>query len=521
MASSSALAEEFVRLAEVAEATGRTDEALQHMLAVARLGDELTRKERVLLAATFQRVVGNRRQLWSLAVNREQRKDLSGEQAQWATECRLQVEGELTVLCGTAIELCKQQLALASCGEGRVFYLKMLGDYHRYLAVCAAGCDRDSAVFDAISCYQKGALEAANSEMPSAHPLRLALLLNFAVFTHDVLGDHIVAIQIAENALEDSLQADASGRVAVEGLRETVPSVQLLRENLAEWTMEKEPEVPNNRQARPLIQCWPQPGESDFPRIKRAMKVLVDGCLKCGMTLPQQVQFVEQCSEKHHAGCLIFRFGFGKIHVTTDRGQSGDVLLLVRCSSGSFDTFLDFVQSHGSEVQALEQSDALSGSNTSNNHNANNNSNSNSNNINTHSNTADTNNSNNNHNNTTSNDSACSSPQHLEQHRVRREQSLKTTSTNNASQKQQQQEQQQPQQQQQQQQQRNRITSSNNSSQSSGKNGSGTPRSSVTPRAKQVPFLPRIQDSLAAQRGDVSTSRTPRTRQPRTPRTAR
>lgn len=94
---------------------------------------------------------------------------------------RGQVEKELREICSDILNvLDKHLIPCASTGESKVFYYKMKGDYHRYLAEFATGGDRKDAAENSLVAY-KAASDIAMTDLPPTHPIRLGLALNFSV----------------------------------------------------------------------------------------------------------------------------------------------------------------------------------------------------------------------------------------------------------------------------------------------------------------------------------------------------
>ncbi len=67
----------------------------------------------------------------------------------------MQVEKELSETCSSILQLLDDHLIpTASSGESKVFYLKMKGDYHRYLAEFKSGTDRKDAAEHTLLAYK-------------------------------------------------------------------------------------------------------------------------------------------------------------------------------------------------------------------------------------------------------------------------------------------------------------------------------------------------------------------------------
>lgn len=65
------------------------------------------------------------------------------------------MEKELSEICSSILQLLDDHLIpTASSGESKVFYLKMKGDYHRYLAEFKSGTDRKDAAEHTLLAYK-------------------------------------------------------------------------------------------------------------------------------------------------------------------------------------------------------------------------------------------------------------------------------------------------------------------------------------------------------------------------------
>ena len=86
--------------------------------------------------------------------------------------CFLQEEKELRDICGDILQvLDKHLIPCSDTGESKVFYYKMKGDYHRYLAEFATANDRKEAAENALVAY-KAASDIAMTELATTHPIR-------------------------------------------------------------------------------------------------------------------------------------------------------------------------------------------------------------------------------------------------------------------------------------------------------------------------------------------------------------
>ena len=82
------------------------------------------------------------------------------------------MEKELSEICSSILQLLDDHLIpTASSGESKVFYLKMKGDYHRYLAEFKSGTDRKDAAEHTLLAYK-----AAQVKFEPCSPFRVLAL---------------------------------------------------------------------------------------------------------------------------------------------------------------------------------------------------------------------------------------------------------------------------------------------------------------------------------------------------------
>lgn len=94
--------------------------------------------------------------------------------------------------------------------------------------------DRRKEVADKSLESYEAATQIAASDLPTTHPLRLGLALNFSVFYFEIMGVPEKACQLAKQAFDDAIaQLDALNE---ESYKDSTLIMQLLRDNLTLWT---------------------------------------------------------------------------------------------------------------------------------------------------------------------------------------------------------------------------------------------------------------------------------------------
>jgi len=228
--------DENVFMARLAEQAERYEDMVEYMARVARMGAELSLDERNLLSVAYKNSVGARRQAWRAVNTLEQREAAKGPAIlELIKSYRFKVEQELNNRCHDILKILFEDLIpKASNAEAKVFYMKMKGDYHRYLAEFATNENHSKCAQEAHDSYQS-ASEIAIADLPPTHPIRLGLALNFSVFYYEVFSSPERACMLAKAAFDDAM-AVMDNLGDDDQYKDSAQIMQLLRDNLTLWT---------------------------------------------------------------------------------------------------------------------------------------------------------------------------------------------------------------------------------------------------------------------------------------------
>ncbi|XP_047460658.1 14-3-3 protein beta/alpha-like [Mugil cephalus] len=231
--------EDMAQKAKLAEQAERYDDMAAAMKAFTEQCSELSNEERNLLSVAYKNVVGARRSSWRVVSGLELKAEDTAKGA-LIKEYKTKIESELKDICKEVLELLdKFLIPNAKPADSRVFYLKMKGDYFRYLAEVASGEERDTIISSSQEAYQK-ALDISNVEMKATHPIRLGLALNFSVFYYEIVNSPEKACQLAKTAFDEAIAMLDS--LNDDSYKDSTLILQLLRDNLTLWMSDAQTE---------------------------------------------------------------------------------------------------------------------------------------------------------------------------------------------------------------------------------------------------------------------------------------
>jgi len=228
-------------LSHAAEAAERYDDMVSIMKALVenKLADvkPLSSDQRNLLSLAYKNVVGSKRSSWRLLND-----DVQFEDKNLVDQYKKQVEEELKTVCNGVLDILdriqeQNQKRMEDnkddkgVTEGQIFYLKMIGDYYRYLTEVFS--ENEDYKTKCGNNYQK-AMNLAEEHLSATHPTRLGLALNYSVCYFEILKQPEKACELAKSAFDEAI--DKLDSLNDDSYRDSTLIMQLLRDNLTIWT---------------------------------------------------------------------------------------------------------------------------------------------------------------------------------------------------------------------------------------------------------------------------------------------
>lgn len=225
-------------MARVAEQSERFRDMVDFLKPVIKeKGSALSTDERNLLSVAFKNLVSQQRTAIRTIAAIEQNQKYA-KFAEAMGNYKKKIEEELYRNCDEIISIIKTDvLAGANESEAKAFFLKMIGDYCRYIAESAKGDRLEKTKQDALKSYSE-ACGIAEKDLGACNSIRLGLALNFSVFHYEVMSNVKKACELGDKALQDAL--DKLDDCDEETFRDAQSIIELLRENLALWKEEDE-----------------------------------------------------------------------------------------------------------------------------------------------------------------------------------------------------------------------------------------------------------------------------------------
>lgn len=226
--------ETVISLARNAEASERYEDMCLFMKARVtecgvKDGNSLGPEERNLLSVAYKNVIGLRRASWRALTGE---LETGGPQVQIFLDIVLE---ELVAISEDIIKLLEDHLIDSNSDtETNVFYLKMAGDYYRYLT--ESNKSNEDYKNKCKEYYNRASVMA--KELTATHPIVLGLYLNFSVCWYEILDDKQKACELAKNAFDAAISE--LEKLSEGDYKDATLIMQLLRDNLTLWTQNEQ-----------------------------------------------------------------------------------------------------------------------------------------------------------------------------------------------------------------------------------------------------------------------------------------
>ena len=226
----------LARVAEKADCHEDTIKIMEDLIKTKE--NDLNLEERNILSSAYKNLVSSRRSAWrSINAVEIKEKNSNSKLVQLITDLKLTLEKELKDLCNNILKILNEYLIRkAKDNESKIFYLKMRGDYFRYLSEFETDEKKSENIDNALNSY-KEATDLAE-KLPTTHPTKLGLALNYSVFYYEILNDKQTAFKIASEIFD--VANNQLEKTEENQYKDSLAILQLLKENIEMWKIKEE-----------------------------------------------------------------------------------------------------------------------------------------------------------------------------------------------------------------------------------------------------------------------------------------
>lgn len=227
--------DELSSLAQVSLIAERFEDASKYIEElIKRKKDDLTKDEKNAFYNSFKFIINSKRCAWQSA-NYMEEKEKYEERKTMIKNYKNILENEIYDICKNVITLINNFLMNKTIlDESKIFFLKMKGDYYRYLCEFQSLSENKNYPDESEKNY-KMAVELSQN-ISWINPLKLGLYLNYSVFYYEIKKDVKKAMQIAKEAIKNAKKY--SDKLKEEDDKDAEMSIQTMKENIIYWEEE-------------------------------------------------------------------------------------------------------------------------------------------------------------------------------------------------------------------------------------------------------------------------------------------
>ncbi|MCQ2818695.1 MAG: 14-3-3 family protein [archaeon] len=229
----------LIYLARITDQAGRNDETVKYMEEIVKTKKEdLTVEERNIFSTAYKNCVSARRSAWRTIYGIEVKEKTNNSKfLSLVSDLKELLEKEMSDLCHRMLVLIDTYLLKKSTSdESKVYYMKLKGDYYRYLAEIKTDKEHKEVATQSMNAYKEANEIAEN--LAVTNPIRLGLALNFSVFYYEAMNDPATARKIASAAFDQAIQQ--LEKIEDDQYKDSTTILQLLKENIDMWTTDND-----------------------------------------------------------------------------------------------------------------------------------------------------------------------------------------------------------------------------------------------------------------------------------------
>ena len=235
-------------LATILENAGKHEEAMKYMEEIAKSKkNDLSIEEINLLTISFNNQITKKLNQIKI-LNKVIAKDelTNSKYLKTDTNIRDIIQRDINDICNKMINLCDNYLLnKTEKNETKILYLKLRGQYYRYLSDVLENEQQKDANKNAINSFNE-AFELIDN-LSVTNPIRLGFILNYAIFQYEFLDDIDTALKIAKENFEIGI--NQLEKVNDNNEYQNASSIlMLLKQNIDMWNNEKEKEKESQNQ---------------------------------------------------------------------------------------------------------------------------------------------------------------------------------------------------------------------------------------------------------------------------------
>ena len=228
-------ADDLLYLAELMKKIRRPKDGLDLMEKLSKLKPSFNDVERSSFGIIFKEAVDTiRKSLRALTENYEyEEKNGKPDYCERIKGIINETFSDLKNLCEKTLKFIDEELLPnAESSQAKVFFLKLKGDIYRYLSEFAEDGEKDNYLTSAEDSYL-AAIPISKSDLKKSDPVRLGLILNYAVFKYE----HVQAFDEAKDLLNDAIQLldNDFSDLSPETADESKAIIEVMQSNLQNW----------------------------------------------------------------------------------------------------------------------------------------------------------------------------------------------------------------------------------------------------------------------------------------------